>query len=199
MLSKQIDRITINNKFYFIRKSKETVVNARELELETRVLEQDVADYKRKMAVETAISNVDKQLRRKYRKPTGLAEDYVKTHQELLNYGQPNAGETTKDFLSRVLPEMSKQMTAMFSDADFAKYSSPRFGKIDQILRLADDTKSTTIDELVNNLGDYKFKDSLIKYIEKFGMSGSDKITDLIDVIVSNERQAEPKEEKGLS
>ena len=194
----------INNKLTKIHeiegdKSKETVVNARELELETRVLEQDVADYKRKMAVETAISNVDKQLRRKYRKPTGLAEDYVKTHQELLNYGQPNAGETAKDFLSRVLPEMSKQMTAMFSDADFAKYSSPRFGKIDQILRLADDTKSTTIDELVNNLGDYKFKDSLIKYIEKFGMSGSDKITDLIDVIVSNERQAEPKEEKDNS
>ena len=194
----------INNKLTKIHeiegdKSKETVVNARELELETRVLEQDVADYKRKMAVETAISNVDKQLRRKYRKPTGLAEDYIKTHQELLNYGQPNAGETAKDFLSRVLPEMSKQMTAMFSDADFAKYSSPRFGKIDQILRLADDTKSTTIDELVNNLGDYKFKDSLIKYIEKFGMSGSDKITDLIDVIVSNERQAEPKEEKDNS
>ena len=194
----------INNKLTKIHeiegdKSKETVVNARELELETRVLEQDVADYKRKMAVETAISNVDRQLRRKYRKPTGLAEDYVKTHQELLNYGQPNAGETAKDFLSRVLPEMSKQMTAMFSDADFARYSSPRFGKIDQILRLADDTKSTTIDELVNNLGDYKFKDSLIKYIEKFGMSGSDKITDLIDVIVSNEKQVEPKEEKDNS
>ena len=194
----------INNKLTKIHeiegdKSKETVVNARDLEIETKVLEQDVADYKRKMAIETAISNVDKQLRRKYRKPSGLAEDYVKTHQELLNYGQPNTGETAKDYLSRVLPEMSKQMTAMFSDVDFAKYSSPRFGKIDQILRLADETKSTTIDELVNNLGNYKFKDSLIDYIQKFGMSGSDKISDLIDVIVSNEKQVEPREEKDNS